>query len=63
MYVQHMLGEPLKDQGHLALDKRKNGEKRFTERIYFNTQTPGVHSNKESVTVNICKGDDGPGKG
>lgn len=49
MYVQHMLGEPLKDQGHLALDKRNNGEKRFTERIYFNTQTPGVHSNKESV--------------
>lgn len=48
MYVQRMLGEPLKDQGHLALDKRDNGEKGLLKE-YISTQIPGVCSNKDSV--------------
>lgn len=55
MHVHRMLEEPVKDQGHLAPDKRTNGEKKFTERTYFNTHYPVSAQIRSQLTVNICK--------
>lgn len=47
--VQRTLDMTLKGQDHLVLDKNINGKK-FAERTYWNTQLPGVCSNKESIS-------------
>ena len=63
MYVQHMSEEPLKDQGHLALNKRTNGEKSLLKEHISTHKHLASAQIRSQLTVNICKGDDGPCRG
>lgn len=61
--VQHMLDVPLKDQSHLALDKRINGKKSLPKEHIKTPKYLVSAQVRNQLAVKICKGDDGPGRG
>lgn len=61
--VQHMLDVPLKDQGHLARDKRINGKKSLLKEHIKTSKYLVSAQVRNQLAVKICKGDDGPGRG